>query len=389
MLALPVPGPCQDSKKVAGLRMANLCGQTTREQAPARMPERAYTTGIPELDTAISALVAQHHEGPYGQMLDEIITSAFKLAMDGADRGEMKLVNTTLKEMRHTFRIFRPYRNHRKVSIFGSARTPAGTPEYDQAVALGRLLAEHGFMIITGAGGGIMRAGHEGAGPEASFGVNIRLPFEQGANDIISGSPRLINYKYFFTRKLAFLKETDAVACLPGGFGTHDEGCESITLVQTGKSRPMPLVFLDAPGGDFWHGFDEYVRRHLLGSKLISPEDLSLYLVTDSAEEATREIVRFYHRYHSSRYVGDMLVIRLQPPPMDGLVEYLNGHYQSILKGPIHASAPLPAEQDEPALANLPRLIVPFDRRHFGRLRQMLDDINAFPDVPMARRLAG
>ncbi|HEY4000322.1 MAG TPA: LOG family protein [Candidatus Xenobia bacterium] len=340
------------------------------------MSDKPYSTGNPAVDEAIARLVEQvpNHDA----LLGEMITTAVKLVSDGADRGEMKLVNTTLKEMRHTFRVFRPYREIRKVSIFGSARVAVDTPVYQQAVEVARELALRHCMVVTGAGGGIMRAGHEGAGPDASFGVNIRLPFEQEANDIIAGNPRLINYKYFFTRKLAFIKETDAVVVLPGGFGTHDEGFESITLVQTGKSRIMPIIFLDAPGGLFWKAFDSYVREQLLGQGLISAADLSLYHVTDSAVEAAQVVETFYRRYHSMRYVGESLVVRLNPPRVEGLVQHINESFRDILRADAVESAPLHAEADEPSLAHLPRLLLRFDRRHFGRLRQLIDSINNF-----------
>jgi len=232
-------------------------------------------------------------------------------------------------------------------------------------------------MVITGAGGGIMRACQEGSGRERSFGINIRLPFEQAPNEFIHRDPKLINFKYFFTRKLMFVKEADAIALFPGGFGTHDEGFESLTLLQTGKSKPVPVVFVDAPGGTYWQTWREYVETHLLNEGLISPADMRLFKITDDVDEAIAEITRFYRRYHSSRYVGDRLVIRLGAPLSDERVAGLNEEFADLVEsGRMEQTPALPAEAGEPEIAHLPRLVFAFGRRHFGRLRMLIDTLN-------------
>jgi uncharacterized protein (TIGR00730 family) len=288
--------------------------------------------------------------------------------------------------LRYAFRLFAPYARIRKVTIFGSARTQSDKPEYQQAVDFGRKIAKAGFMVITGAGPGIMQAGHEGAGPEMSFGANIRLPWEQSANPIILNDKKLVSFKYFFTRKLVFIKEADAIVLFPGGFGTHDEGFESLTLVQTGKSRPMPIVFLDAPRGTYWKTWKRYVEDHLLRRGLISPEDMGLFMVTDNIDDAVAEIKTFYRVYHSSRYVGDHFVIRLNALLAAPLVDELNRDFADILKeGVFEVVGALPEEEGEPEIAHLPRLVFRFNRLSFGRLRAMIDRINTEGPVPVAQ----
>jgi len=307
----------------------------------------------------------------------EIIATAEKLLQDGAALGDLKIVNSALKEMRYAFQVFAPYRGIRKVSAFGSARVERGTPLYRQAELFGRRIAEAGFMVITGAGPGVMEACHRGAGRERSFGVNIRLPQEQEPNEVIRGDPKLVTFKYFFARKLFFMKEADAVVLFPGGFGTHDEGFESLTLLQTGKSKPMPVVFLDQPGGTYWKTWERYVIDHILRRKMIAPEDLALFRVTQDVDEAVREITRFYRVYHSSRYVRDHLVIRLARPLSDDALCELNRSFRDILiEGEIAQRSAFPIERDEPEIFSLPRLVLRFDRVHFGRLRMLIDRIN-------------
>jgi uncharacterized protein (TIGR00730 family) len=263
------------------------------------------------------------------------------------------------------------------VSVFGSARTPPEVPAARTAHEFARRITEQGYMIITGAGGGIMRAAQEGAGRGRSFGVNIRLPFEQAPNEFINKDPKLLTFRYFFTRKLMFVKEADAAAFFPGGFGTHDEGYECLTLVQTGKTKPIPLVFLDAPRGTYWKTWKRYVEEHLLRPKLISEEDMSLFRVTTSMDEAIEEITRFYRVYHSARTVGRRLVLRLTKRVPDELLDVLTHDFADILLGgSIVQSKALEEERDEPELAELPRLVLHFDRTHFGRLRQLIDRLN-------------
>src|SRR5438093_3401561 len=264
------------------------------------------------------------------QLIQQIKETADKLIRDGANRGDVKLLSTALKELRYCFKVFSTYRNRRKATVFGSARLPLTHPACVAAVDFGRRLAQAGFMIITGAANGIMEAGHIGAGRENSIGVNILLPFEQEANTIIAGDVKLMHLKYFFTRKLLFVKESDAVALFPGGFGTQDEGFEVLTLVQTGKSHLFPIVMIDEPGGDYWKRWQGFVVDVLLKRGLISPADLSLYKITDSADEAMAEIAGFYRVYHSMRYVSGNLVLRLQHPLTDAVLKKLSQQFGDI-----------------------------------------------------------
>ena len=299
--------------------------------------------------------------------------SADKLAQDKTSRGDLKILSRTLRELRYAFKVFSPYRDRRKVTVFGSARTRPHEPAFEQAVAFGKAMADEKWLVVTGAASGIMEAGHLGAGRENSMGLNIMLPFEQEANPVIAGDPKLVHMKYFFTRKLMFVKECHAVCLLPGGFGTLDEGLEVLTLLQTGKRDMVPVVFLDEPGGAFWHDWDEFVRRRLLAGRLISPEDLSLYKLTDRIDVAVEEILRFYRVYHSMRYVRNKLVLRLQTAPSETQLEEINRRFSEILsEGQFHVGGPL-AEEDEPELAHLSRLIFRFNRRSLGRLRQLID----------------
>jgi uncharacterized protein (TIGR00730 family) len=311
------------------------------------------------------------------QLVQQLKETADKLIRDQANRGDIKLLNTALKELRYAFKIFAPYRNQRKVTVFGSARLPPEHPAYHQAVRFSRKIAEAGFMVITGAASGIMEAGHVGAGREHSIGVNILLPFEQEANAIIAGDIKLMHLKYFFTRKLLFVKESDAIALFPGGFGTQDEGFEVLTLVQTGKSHPIPIVLIDEPGGDYWKRWQDYISDVLVARQLISPNDLALYKVTDSVEEAVAEVTGFYRVYHSMRYVKGDLVLRLQRPLPERLLEQVRQEFADIvITGTFEQTAALPAEANDPHLAALPRLRFRFDRRSLGRLRMLIDTIN-------------
>ncbi len=311
------------------------------------------------------------------QLVQQIKETADKLIRDGANRGDVKLLSTALKELRYSLKVFAPYRKVRKVTVFGSARLPADHPAYMQAVEFSRLMAEAGWMVITGAASGIMEAGHVGAGREKSIGVNILLPFEQQSNPIIAGDVKLMHLKYFFTRKLLFVKESDAVALFPGGFGTLDEGFEALTLIQTGKSHLFPVVMLDEPGGDYWKQVHHFIKDVLLGRGLISPADLSLYRITDSAEEAVREVLDFYRVYHSMRYVGPDLVLRLQHPLPEALLEKIRHDFADIVAaGTFEQTNALPEEANDAHLAHLPRLRFRFDRKNLGRLRELVDEIN-------------
>lgn len=314
---------------------------------------------------------------PKVDLIERLRESLDKLERDGSTRGDLKVLNRALGELRYAFKVFAPYRKLRKVTIFGSARTQPHQAAYQQAVSLGKSIADQGWMVITGAASGIMEAGHVGAGREKSMGLNILLPFEQAANPIIEGDEKLVHMKYFFTRKLMFVKECHAVVCLPGGFGTLDEALEVLTLLQTGKRDLLPLVLLDAPGGTYWHRFLEFVRGELLQGGMISPDDESLYMITDSVAETVAELVGFYRVFHSMRYVRKHLVFRLNQPLSPGCVDDLSSRYQSILVGDrFRQSGPLPEENDEPDLADKPRLIFQFDRRSHGQLRRLINDIN-------------
>lgn len=331
----------------------------------------------------IHNLVEEAGGSPHAEFLQEMVQTVLRLAEDHADRGDIKILNVALRELVQAFRVFAPYRGIRKVTMFGSARTTEGQPEYQQALMFAHEISRQGWMVITGAGDGIMKAGQGGAGRERSFGVNIRLPFEQPANEFIQNDSKLITFKYFFTRKLIFVKEADAIALFPGGFGTLDEAFEILTLIQTGKSNPLPVVCIDRPGGDYWKAWDSYVRDVLVARGLISPGDVSLYRATDNIGTAIAEITGFYRNYHSSRYVGDRLVIRLQHAPAGRQLDRLNAEFQDILvDGAMTVSPALPEEANDPALgglAHLPRLTLHFNRRDIGRLRQLIDALNQVP----------
>jgi uncharacterized protein (TIGR00730 family) len=312
------------------------------------------------------------------QLVQQLKETADKLIRDHANRGDVKLLSTAFKELRYAFKVFAPYRHRRKVTVFGSARIIPSHAAYEAAVQFSRRMVESGFMVITGAASGIMEAGHVGAGREHSIGINILLPFEQDANAIIAGDPKLMHLKYFFTRKLLFVKESDAAALFPGGFGTQDEGFEALTLVQTGKSHLFPIVMIDEPGGDYWRKWRDYVVDVLLARAMISQADMALFKVTDSVEEAVREIVTFYRVYHSMRYVGSDLVLRLRRPLTAKTLNDLQRDFSDIVRrGTIEQTGPLPAEANEPELADLPRLCFEFNRSDLGRLRMLIDAVNA------------
>jgi uncharacterized protein (TIGR00730 family) len=328
------------------------------------------------------AAADDRHQVGIEQLVQQIRETADKLIRDGATRGDVKLLSTALKELRYSFKVFTAFRNKRKVTVFGSARLPESHPAYLQAVEFSRRIAQEGYMVITGAASGIMEAGHVGAGRENSIGVNILLPFEQEANPIIRGDLKLMHLKYFFTRKLLFVKESDAVALFPGGFGTQDECFEVLTLVQTGKSHIFPIVMVDEPGGDYWKQWHRYVKDALLGRSLISPADLSLYKVTDSTEEAVSEILQFYRVYHSMRYVRGDLVLRLKGRLSGPLLERIRTEFAGILvAGTFEQTDALPEEANDRLVAQMPRLKFRFDRKSLGQLRQLIDLINREGEV--------
>jgi uncharacterized protein (TIGR00730 family) len=311
-------------------------------------------------------------------LLKELLGGVLRLHDAHLDALDLKILNRAMKELRHAFRVFHNYRDRRKVSIFGSARTASDDPNYRLAFSFAERIVQAGFMVITGGADGIMRAAQEGAGRENSFGVNIMLPFEQGPNATIADDPKLVTFKYFFTRKLMFQKEANAIALFPGGFGTHDEGFEILTLAQTGKSDPMPIVCLQAPGCDYWDEWQGFISQQLLARKLINIEDLNLFKVVTSADEAVAEINRFYRRFHSIRYVGKQLAMRLTGTISPEQVAALHQQFGDLLvEGTFELRGPLPEELDEPDLQALPRVVFTSNRRSAGRLRQLIDHLNA------------
>jgi hypothetical protein len=344
-------------------------------------PRRRYETDRPDLDRLVEELVVRAAR-EYGRedsadFARQIIVTALRLLRDGAEPRDVKLLNSALKELRHSFRVFAPYEHLRKVAVFGSARTQPDEATWTQAFVFAERIAREGWMVITGAGSGIMAAAQGGAGREASFGVNIRLPFEQAANEVIAGDHKLINFRYFFTRKVVFVKESHAIALFPGGFGTHDEGFEALTLIQTGKCPIMPVVFVDAPGGSYWREWEEWVRAHLAERGLVSERDLSLFRVTDDVATAVHEILNFYSNYHSSRYVSERLVLRLRRGPGPDQLERLNRDFGDLLaSGAIEASGPLPLEEGE--FPQHARLSLHFNHRDMGRLRELIDVVNGY-----------
>lgn len=331
----------------------------------------------PELKRRIQELISYKGGGHNADLVEDIVENALKLLKDVQHRGDVRVIQTAVRELRYSFKLFAPFAQYRKVTIFGSARTAPNKIEYRQAIDFARKMAAENFMVITGAGPGIMSAGHEGAGAERSFGVNIRLPWEQSANAIMLKDKKLITFKYFFTRKLIFIRHSDAIALFPGGFGTMDEGYEALTLMQTGKSQLMPLVLIDRPGGSYWRVWDQNVREHLLENNLISPEDLHLYQITDDTDQAVRWITRFYRNFHSTRFVRDQFVIRLKYAPSSSAIESLNREFADIILGDkIRIIEPLPEEREHEDFVDLPRIAFGFDRKSYGRLRQMIDVLN-------------
>jgi uncharacterized protein (TIGR00730 family) len=338
---------------------------------------KAKTVIDPKLKLQIEELIKFKGGGHNESEVADIIENALKLLTDVEDKGDVRVIQTAIRELRYSFRLFAPYAAKRKVSIFGSARMKGDNIEYQQAADFGKKIVKAGFMVITGAGPGIMQAGHEGATPEHSFGVNIRLPWEQGANPVIAEDKKLITFKYFFTRKLIFIRHSDAIVLFPGGFGTLDEGYEAITLMQTGKSQLMPLVLVDKPGGTYWKTWDIHVREELLRNKLISPDDLSLYQITDNTDEAVKIISRFYRNFHSTRFVKDLFIIRLKNAPSESALAAMNEDFADIIvEGKIQAVKPTPEEVEHNEHLELKRIAFNFNRRDYGRLRQLIDVLN-------------
>jgi uncharacterized protein (TIGR00730 family) len=328
-----------------------------------------------QIEKLIETVGGVHHK----KIVREMIISALKAGQETSYIPDMRMLNNTMKEMRYTNKVFSPYRSKKKVTIFGSARTDTDDFSYRLCVEFSRRLAEKGYMIITGGGPGIMQAGNEGAGSENSFAVNIFLPFEQSPNLVMANTPRLITYKYFFNRKVAFVKEADAIAVFPGGFGTLDEAMEVFTLIQTGKTTPKPLLLIDDESG-YWEEWFEFIKTKLLGKGFISADDFSIFTITRDVDEAVKVIDDFYYNYHSHRFVSGRLVIRLNKGVTDSQIASLEAEFPEIIAegSRIRRTEPLPDELDEPETLHLPRILLDFDHHHYGLLIAFIRQLNLF-----------
>ena len=356
----------------------------TPSPGPANGPGGSPATGGPDVSSAIGrlvdALTPSDASGPQRRLFRSMVETVAGLAADGTEVIDLKVADSALAEMADAFRVFQPFRRERKVTIFGSARTEPDHPAYRSTRDLAASMAGADWMVVTGAGPGIMAAGMEGAGRDRSIGVNIRLPFEQGVNAFIAQDPKLVEMRYFFTRKLMLIKESDGYVVMPGGFGTLDEGFELLTLLQTGKAEPAPVVLLDVPGGTYWRSWDRFVARAVEPRGLVSPDDRSLFLITDDVEEATAEILGFYRNYQSCRWVGDLLVMRMLRAPDRARLADLNREFADIVAdGAMRLSKPFPPERSDQDHLDLERLAFRFDKIHYGRLRELIDALNRIP----------
>jgi uncharacterized protein (TIGR00730 family) len=335
----------------------------------------------PRREQLVDALIESTGATERLDLYRAILATVVQLAEENTDPLDLKLASAALAEMAEAFHVFRPYRRATKVTFFGSARTLPEDPSYSQARELAARMAEQGWMVVTGAGPGIMAAGMEGAGAERSLGVNIRLPHEQGANPFIAQDPKLVEMRYFFTRKLMLIKESDGYAVLPGGFGTLDEAFELLTLLQTGKAQPAPLVLLDVPEGSYWRGWRRFVEQEVATRGFVSPDDHRLYRVTADVDEAAQELLGFYRNYHSCRWVGDLLVVRLLREPTGRELTALNHEFSDIVtSGVIRRTKPLGPERSSDDHLELARIALRFDRVQYGRLRAMIDRLNTLAD---------
>ena len=356
-----------------------------RDPYPKVTPRSDRAVDDPAFLAKLDEVVRQNEADPDsydGKLIRDQIITALKLATDGRDTGELKLMTAAFKELRYAFNVFSKWKNHKKISIFGSARTQPNHADYEACVEFSRGMAERDWLCITGAGDGIMKAGHEGPGPQSSFGLAIRLPFETTANDVIAGDEKLINFRYFFTRKLIFVSQSEAVAAFPGGYGTQDEVFEALTLIQTGKSAMIPIVLCEHEGGDYWHHWDNYVKRSLLNYGMISPEDVRLYHICRDVDEAADHVCRFYRNFHSYRYVRDDLVIRLNSRLREEDVDTLNKEFATLVKtGSITQRGPYEVEDE---FLELPRIAFHHTRHNVGLVRKLIDRINDFTTVTAA-----
>jgi uncharacterized protein (TIGR00730 family) len=338
---------------------------------------KAYNTGNTATDQLIFDLAEKASSAQTVELLREILTTIIKLGTESQDKRDLKLVNSTLKELRYSFKIFSPYRNIKKVIIFGSARSPKTSAEYIMAEELARKLTQKGYMIVTGGGPGVMEAGNKGSLEGKDFALNIRLPFEQKPNPYLDEKDHLINFKYFFTRKLIFVKETDATTLFPGGFGTNDEGFEMLTLIQTGKSKPRPIVLMEPEGSTYWRDWKNFVEQQLVKTGFAKPSDLELFCIKSNVDDAIQHIDNFYKIYHSTRYVDGLTVLRLNKKISRRTLQKLNIEFKDILtEGEVIEAAPLEKEIQGQEYLDLPRLAMHFNLRDYGRLYEMIHAIN-------------
>lgn len=341
------------------------------------LPESAHSTGDKDFDRRIKALVADWGCKGSPDLVEEMVLTVLKMGSDGLGKADLKLFTRSLKELRYAAKVFSPYSAKLKVVVYGSARTPYTDPAAQAAETFARTLRDLDYMIITGAGDGIMGAAQKGAGTEHSFGLNIKLPFEQKANEVIHGDAKLVNFNYFFTRKLNFMKEAHAIALFPGGFGTMDEAFEALTLMQTGKARILPIVLLDKPNGKYWKTWLAFLHDFLLERKLVGLDDFHLFKICRDVEEAVDEITTFYRHFHSYRWVRNRLVIRVTKSPTAAALERLNQDFADLLVGgEIVLSGALREERNSPELSHLPRVVLTPHRHNFGRMRQLIDSLN-------------
>ena len=356
----------------------------TESLVPGQSVEEVPTPGTAveqSIDRLVEELLGGEPSRSKRRLFRSMLETVGVLAASDTEVIDLKVADSALAEMAEAFRVFQPFRHRRKVTIFGSARTQPDHPAYSCTRQLAATLAAADWMVVTGAGPGIMAAGMEGAGSDKSIGVNIRLPFEQGANTFIAQDPKLVEMRYFFTRKLMLIKESDGYVVMPGGFGTLDEGFEILTLLQTGKAEPAPVVMLDIPNGNYWSEWDHFLRTAVEPRGLVSLDDRSLFRITDSVEEATAEILGFYRNYQSCRWVGDLLVIRMLRAPGRRQLADLNVEFADIVaEGTIRVSKPLPPERSDGDHLDQDRLALRFDKMHYGRLRQLIDALNRLPE---------
>lgn len=338
---------------------------------------KEYGVGDKITDELISKLAKSASSALTEHSIREILSTVVKLGRESRDQGDLKLVNNALKELRYSFKVFSPYRKIKKAIIFGSARSKNTSAEYKMAEEFSGKITAKGYMVVTGGGCGVMEAGNKGAKKGSEFALNIRLPFEQKPNPYIDEKEKLINFKYFFTRKLTFIKETDATALFPGGFGTHDEGFEAITLIQTGKSKPRPVVLMEPIGSTYWAQWLRFIKQQLLKNGYINNDDLNLFKIARTVDEAIDFIEDFYKVYHSIRYVSEGTVLRLNKQISENALKNLNRRFRDILlTGDIKFSGPTPEEVQKGEYLDLPRLVMDFNMRNYGRLFELIHCLN-------------